>query len=146
MEIFSEMRRYSDVDCLSPAEWSLSGSHAWCGSWRQQGHVAVCSHWKFPEMSLLWRGTKYCQWIIRGLWKTTLTRDKLDNLCLQLSMICDWIIALLCIKEVLPLVQVRPSSRSKPSGHSQLKEPRVFTHLDPTGQGSLSHSSTSGHL
>lgn len=45
--------------------------------------------------------------------------------------------------EASPLVQVRPSSRSKPSGHSQLKEPRVFTHLEPRGHGLLWHSSTS---
>lgn len=45
--------------------------------------------------------------------------------------------------EASPLVQVRPSSRSKPSGHSQLKEPRVFTHLEPSGQGLSRHSSTS---
>lgn len=44
------------------------------------------------------------------------------------------------------MVQVRPSSRSKPSGHSQLKEPRVFTHRDPTGQGLLRHSSTSARV
>lgn len=47
---------------------------------------------------------------------------------------------------ILPLAQVRPSSRSEPSGHSQSKEPRVFTHLEPTGQGSVSHSSASEHL
>lgn len=46
---------------------------------------------------------------------------------------------------VLPLVHVRPSSRSKPSGHSQLKEPLVLTHLEPAGQGSFSHSSMSEH-
>lgn len=47
---------------------------------------------------------------------------------------------------VVPLAQARPSSRSKPSGHLQSKEPRVFTQLDPLGQGSFSHSSTSEHL
>lgn len=45
-----------------------------------------------------------------------------------------------------PLPQVRPSSRSKPSGHSQSKEPCVFTHLEPMGQGPISHSSASEHL
>lgn len=47
---------------------------------------------------------------------------------------------------VMPLAQARPSSRSKPSGHSQSKEPRVFTQLDPMGQGSFAHSSTSERL
>lgn len=135
---FSEIREYGDVGCLSPAEWSLSGAHAGCCFWRKQGHVAFCSHWKFQEMSSLRRGTNYCQQIIRGLWKTTLTGEILYY--------SDGALLSLCAEEVLPLVQVRPSSRSKPSGHSQLKEPRVFTHLDPTGQGSLSHSSRSGHF
>lgn len=47
--------------------------------------------------------------------------------------------------KMLPLVQVRPFSRSKPSGHSQSKEPLVFTHLELRGQGSFSHSSASVH-
>lgn len=48
---------------------------------------------------------------------------------------------------VLPRLHVRPSSRSKPSGHSQLNEPFVLMHVEPLGQGSCFclHSSISKH-
>lgn len=66
--------------------------------------------------------------------------EEKDDLCLSpFNMPLNYCLGI----SVVPLAQVRPASRSKPSGHSQSKEPRVFTQLDPTGQGSFWHSSTS---
>lgn len=82
------------------------------------------------------KGKKKCELKnIKGLWENNFDWRKKQTL---MSFF---------FTSVLPRLHVRPSSRSKPSGHSQLNEPFVLTHVEPLGQGSCFclHSSISKH-
>lgn len=82
------------------------------------------------------KGKKQCELKnIKGLWENNFDWRKKQTL---MSFF---------FTSVLPRLHVRTSSRSKPSGHSQLNEPFVLTHVEPLGQGSCFclHSSISKH-
>lgn len=113
------------VQCCIPAVKSLCAAHADLNFW----DALRCWRWKCPKMSSL-----------QGKAKANTIR--LSYRYHQI-ILCTLDIVLLRTTDHLPCVQLRPSSKSKPRAHWQLKEPPVFTHTDPWGHGLFTHSSTS---